>query len=338
MTQAKRILESTTDSVLVVDKEGRITYTNPQTEPLLKRSRFDLIGGKLWEEFPHMIGSVFHRRYRDAVEQNTMQHFEGFCEVLDKWLEVKAVPSEVGLWVYLRDITWKKQMEESLNKCLDTQNQMLKLMMSAQEVERRRISMEIHDGPLQLLGISLLTAERAIKRADQGDPNTVRDELHALKETLHETVREMRSVLADLSPEVLSTYGLAMALQSHAERFSEITGMEVIVRNRITHRLPGETELLLYRLAQEALANARKHSQANRVIIEFERAGDEMTLTIRDNGTGFNIEQALNNHRDGNSLGLKSMRHRIEAAGGSMHITSAPSEGTAISFHYPLGD
>jgi len=338
MSQARRLLESTTDSVLVVDKEGRITYTNPQTEPLLKRSRFDLIGGKLWEEFPNMGDSIFHRKYRDALEQNSMQHFEAFCNALDIWLEVKAIPSDVGLWVYLRDITPKKRTEEALDKCLDTQNQMLNLMMSAQEVERRRISMELHDGPLQLLAVSLMAAERAIKRTNQGETDAAKVELESLIETLHETIHEMRSVLADLSPEVLSTYGLAMAIQSHAERFSEATGMEVAVHNNITQRLPAETELLLYRLAQEALANARKHSRANRVIIELERAGDEMTLTIRDDGTGFDVDDALNKHKDGDSLGLKSMRQRIEAAGGSMHITSAPGEGTAISFQYPIGE
>lgn len=337
MSQARRILESTTDAVLVVDKEGRITYTNQQTEPLLKRSRFDLIGGKLLEEFPVMADGILHRRYRDAIEHNTLQQFEAFCNALDIWLEVKAIPSDVGLWVYLRDITAKKRMEEALDKCLETQNQMLKLMMSAQEVERRRISMELHDGPLQLLAVSLMAAERAIKRADQGETEAVKTELQSITETLHETIHEMRSVLADLSPEVLSTYGLAMAIQSHAERFSEATGMEVLVRNQITNRLPAETELLLYRLAQEALANARKHSHANRIVIELERTDDEMTLTIRDNGNGFDVEDALNKHKDGDSLGLKSMRQRIEAGGGSMRITSAPSEGTAISFHYPLG-
>src|SRR6476659_3143235 len=137
MNQARRILESTTDSVLVVDKEGRITYTNPQAEPLLKRSRFDLIGGKLLDQFPNMTDTIFHRRYRDAVEQNSMQHFEAFCKALDIWLEVKAIPSDVGLWVYLRDITAKKRMQEELDKCLETQNKLLNQVMRAQEVESR---------------------------------------------------------------------------------------------------------------------------------------------------------------------------------------------------------
>jgi two-component system sensor histidine kinase DegS len=285
-----------------------------------------------------MTDTIFHRRYRDAVEQNSMQHFEAFCKALDIWLEVKAIPSDVGLWVYLRDITAKKRRQEELDKCLETQNQLLNQVMRAQEVERRRISMEIHDGPLQLLAVSLMSAERAIKRTEQGETDAAKIELQSITETLHDTIHEMRYVLADLSPEVLNTYGLAMAIQSHSERFAEATGMEVAVRNRIADRLPPETELLLYRLAQEALANARKHSRANRVTIELERAGDEMTLAIRDDGMGFYVEDALNKHKDGDCLGLRSMKQRIEAVGGSMHITSAPGEGTAINFHYPIGE
>jgi signal transduction histidine kinase len=198
--------------------------------------------------------------------------------------------------------------------------------------------MEIHDGPLQSLGVSLMALDRALLRQGRGEQEMADRELKFLRQTLAETVSEMRQVLADLSQEVLSSYGMVVALQHHAERFTNATGIGVEVHTKVSRRLPADKELLLYRLAQEAMANARKHAEATNVVIRLEMRGGEVQLRIRDDGKGFDVDEALKRHEDGKGIGLRSMRHRIEAAGGSMRIQSAPGRGTIISFRCPVTD
>src|SRR5205814_1900837 len=133
------------------------------------------------------------------------------------------------------------------------------------------------------------------------------------RQSLLSAVEELRSVLADLSQEKLSNYGLAVALESNVERFSDVTGIEAQFLNSLDRRLPGDIELLTYRLAQEALANIRKHSHARNVRISLELADATLHLTVSDNGRGFNVEELLSSCEDGKRLGLRSMRQRAQA-------------------------
>jgi signal transduction histidine kinase len=171
-----------------------------------------------------------------------------------------------------------------------------------------------------------------------GEHEKADEEVRNVRRILVETVSEVRAVLADLSQELLSTYGLDVALRSHAERFSEFTGIKVAVQNELNRRFPTEIELLMYRLAQEALANIRKHSGAHNVVIVVNRMDDNLHMTISDDGKGFNVEDAMRRHEDGKGIGLRSMRQRIAAAGGNMEIISRGGQGTAIGFWCPVPD
>jgi signal transduction histidine kinase len=196
--------------------------------------------------------------------------------------------------------------------------------------------MEIHDGPLQSLGVSLMALDRAIRRRQRGEEELADLELRNLRDTLAGTVAELRSVLADLSLEILGTYGLGSALRSHIDRFSNITGVNVTLKNTIERRLAPEVELLIYRLAQEALANIRKHAHAERVQVVLEIRGEKLHLKISDDGRGFNVREALSQRQDGERIGLRSMRQRVRAIRGDLTITSAPGEGTTLEFRCPI--
>jgi PAS domain S-box-containing protein len=234
------------------------------------------------------------------------------------------------------DITERKALEQHLLEYAEAQRTLLSQRIAAQEAERRRLSMDVHDGPLQSLGVSLMALDRAIRRLDSGELEVAHRELRYLRTSLSGTVSELRSVLADLSVENLTTHGLVFALHSNVERFSEVTGIRVVVDDNIEGRLPGDIELLLYRLVQEALANVRKHSEAQRVLVRIEQVDGNVVLTVRDDGRGFNPEEVLARHRDGEHLGLASMRERVQAIGGSLSIVSAPEQGTTLTFRCPL--
>lgn len=108
------ILESITDAFYVVDKDWRFTYLNKQSEPLLQRSREELTGKNIWEEFPEAVGSSFYEQFHKALDERVSVTFEDFYSPLNAWLEVRAYPSAEGLSVYFRNITHRKQAEAML--------------------------------------------------------------------------------------------------------------------------------------------------------------------------------------------------------------------------------
>jgi signal transduction histidine kinase len=210
--------------------------------------------------------------------------------------------------------------------------------VEAQEAERRRLSVDIHDGPLQSLGVSLLTVDRTQRRLERSEYDVVSEELRDLRGQLVAVVGELRSVLAELGQDVLREYGLVAALRSHLERFESETGISGSLTSTVAGRLPADVELLLYRLAQETLTNVRKHSDARTVSIALERTSDDtIAMSITDDGKGFDVEQSLRRYEEGMHIGLPSMRRRIEAAGGELIIVSEPGKGSTLRFICPVG-
>ncbi len=294
------------------------------------------------------LGIWANNAEREQLRQSVSEH--GSVREMEVVFRTKSGSSRIGLCyvepIYLSgelcllnivmDITERKQAEEQLAAYANAQTVLLQQLMTIQEAERRRLSMDIHDGPLQSLGVSLMALDRAKLRYERGEHDFAQHELAYLRTNLKGTVDEIRAILADLSQEVLSTYGLIVALQSHIDRFSDVTAIDVSLRHSIERRLPADTELLMYRLTQEALANIRKHAQAHNVTILVEIADDVLHMTIKDDGVGFDVASMYQLYEDGKSMGLKSMYQRIRAAGGDLQITSLPGQGTSLEFRCPL--
>jgi signal transduction histidine kinase len=230
----------------------------------------------------------------------------------------------------------RKVQEDQLREHARVQAKLLTQALTAQEAERRRLSRDMHDGPLQSLGVALMALDRSMRRHQLGEYGLAGEEARFLRSTLLETVDEIRAVLADLSLEVLTAKGLVGALRGLIERFTGVTGIEVTVTEYLTSTLRPETELLLYRLAQEALANVRKHSHAQTATISLFTHDGNVHLTIHDDGRGFDPETALQQHDSGQGIGLRSMRERIELMGGKCNIESAPGKGTTLEFWCPI--
>lgn len=114
--QRTRILESITDAFIALDDEWRFSYVNAQAESLLERSREQLVGQKVWDEFPGVIGSRFHEKYQAAVEEGATVEFVEYYPPLNRWFEVKAFPFEGGLSVYFDDVTDRIEARESLRR------------------------------------------------------------------------------------------------------------------------------------------------------------------------------------------------------------------------------
>jgi signal transduction histidine kinase len=181
-----------------------------------------------------------------------------------------------------------------------------------------------------------MALDRARRRRERGEHDLADRELQNLRGTLGGTVAELRAILGDLSLEVLGARGLEPALRGHVERYVDITGKCIDLSYNVPDRLPGYLELLFYRLAQEALANVRKHSQAEQVTIALHVEANDLLMCISDDGVGFDVDSILGQHADGKHLGLRSMRDRVRAVGGDLAISSARGEGTTLRFWCPL--
>ena len=198
-------------------------------------------------------------------------------------------------------------------------------MLENQEATARRFSHELHDELGQSLS-AVKTNLTALDANGQIDQSRIRDSLHLVDEAIG-NVRQMSQLLR---PTILDDFGLPAALRWLAEGFSARTGIEVDFQSAELGRLPEETETHLYRIAQEALTNAARHSGAKRVQLKLESMGDEICLTIRDDGRG--LHAAPGNPR---GLGMIGMRARARSAGGDVKIESPRTGGVLIEVRAP---
>ena len=206
--------------------------------------------------------------------------------------------------------------------------------IQAQEEERYRLAREIHDGPAQTLANVALQLEYIYKLATK-DSARARDELATIQKDLRLAVGEVRRFMYDLRPPSLEQQGVGAAVESHCQRLSEKTGIDVHVCWLATSSLPASHDTAVFRIVQEALQNIVKHAQATRAEVRATESGGVLQVSISDNGKGFRPEEM---HRlDPKHFGLTGMRARAHQIGGSLEISSAPGQGTTVLLRVPLG-
>jgi two-component system sensor histidine kinase UhpB len=206
-------------------------------------------------------------------------------------------------------------------------------VIHAQEEERKRISRELHDDTAQILFAQLLRVT-ALKASANPD---VRTTAATLEEMTAEALEGVRRLALELRPPALDDLGLHAALADLAQRFSEQLGIPVELQTRGPRgRLPSEVELVLYRVAQEALTNVAKHAQATRVSIDLERQANDVTLSVVDDGIGFDPKRVTTGDGRGLGLGLFGMGERVSLVGGTFNIWSQSDQGAEIFAFIPL--
>jgi len=224
----------------------------------------------------------------------------------------------------------RKQAEDALRASQAEIRGLLDRLVSMQESERRRVADELHDligQNLTALGIDLQALKQRLQAAGDRIAGPRLDAMAGLLET---TIDSIRGVITDLRPVALQEFGLLAALRWYASQFSERTGMNVSTQCEGREaRLAPDTELALFRIAQEALTNAAKHSGGSGVEISI-RYGEPLILIVKDDGRGF--AQASGAPR---GFGLPSMRERAEAQGGSLRVETA-ARGTQVVVEIPV--
>lgn len=204
------------------------------------------------------------------------------------------------------------------------------LALSAQQEERQRIARELHDSVSQALygiGLGARTAQEALADEDQEGAAESVDYVRSLAEA---GLAEMRALLLELRPEALEREGLTAALAKQATALGARYQIDVHSDLGAEPDLSAEAKQALYRIGQEALHNIAKHAHARRVDLRLSQTSTGTSLEVRDDGVGFDPRGDFPGH-----LGLRSMRERVERLGGSLHIHSAPGQGTTIRAQIP---
>ncbi len=210
-----------------------------------------------------------------------------------------------------------------------------------QEDERKRVSRELHDGINQLLvsvRYKLDTVKNKLFNLQQGD--SVKDIATAVEdanEILGSTMQEVRRISRDLRPTLLDDLGLEAAIESLTNDFAERTGIEVEIQNNCQNEsIPQEIETAFYRIMQEAVNNIEKHAlSAKKVLLKLERKRKYITLSISNDGIGFD-KNTLDITNPDRGLGLKNMQDRTELLEGYMSVNSSPDKGTIVIVHLPI--
>ncbi|MBI1886577.1 MAG: ArsR family transcriptional regulator [Chloroflexi bacterium] len=227
--------------------------------------------------------------------------------------------------------TLQEQLEESRRyqtRLRDLSSQVL----TAHEEERKRIARELHDDTAQAL-TSLLVRLRLLERSSKDE--SLQERFQELRELTSVTLEGVRRMALDLRPSALDDLGLVPALQWYTELFAQTWNVRVEFRTAgLNRRLPVDLELVLYRVAQEAVTNIAKHAGASRVAVELERHGLWVRLKVEDDGKGFEVQKAMSSKKRG--LGLFGMQERLALVGGRFDIESEPGNGTRLTAEVPL--
>jgi signal transduction histidine kinase len=209
----------------------------------------------------------------------------------------------------------------------------LRQMNDRLEEQIKGIAYAVHDEAGQLLAVVHL----ALATLATELPASQQKKIVEIEGLLNSVEKQLRQYSHELRPTVLDDLGWLPALRFLADSVSKRANIPVHLEGEVTGRLPSPLETAIYRVVQEALNNAVKHSGASKISISARREGDTLCCSIRDNGAGFDAE-AMRTHRVRSGLGLTAMQERLNAVGGTLHIESAPGKGSEVQIRLPFGD
>ncbi len=210
-------------------------------------------------------------------------------------------------------------------------------VLEAQEEERKRISRDIHDGPAQSMANIVLKAE-ICKTLMKRNVEMGLNEMEGLKDTVRNTLQDIRKIIYDLRPMSLDDLGLVPTLRRFLTEFSEETGIQAEIQT--TNRADDVEKIIqlaLFRLVQEVTNNTRKHSHAKRIDVELNFGSKYLQMDIKDDGVGFNLEETLQRCKEeGNHYGLLGQIERVHQLHGEIEIDSTPGQGTHTLIRLPV--
>jgi PAS domain S-box-containing protein len=328
--------ESVQDVIFSIDTDGRLLFANKRAEAVSGYSLGELAGRKCIEFLSEKSRETVRGMFGEALPRNLQQGIELEVELLARdgvrrVLEVKLVQvfnsaKRLQFYGVARDITQRKEAERKL---LEYQQQLRSLasQLSLTEArERKRIAADLHDRIGQALALTQI--KLGTLKAGIGSAKQIRsiDETIGLIEV---TIREVRTLIFNLSSPLLYEVGLRAALEQLVEQFQDEHGILISLEDdELPKPIDIDRSIVLFQAVRELMLNVVKHARARHIRVSMHGRNNSIEITVQDDGAGFDVSRnAFRPGRQG-GYGLFSIRERLEYLGGSLSVRSVPGQGT----------
>ncbi len=334
------LLDSTAEAIFGVDLQGSCTFCNAACLRALGYQQADELLGRNMHELIHHTGGDRTGYKNDGcpilqafstgeglhLENETLWRADGTSFPAEFWSHPQRRENEiVGAVVAFIDVTERKRTEEALSG-------MNRRLMEAQEQERTRIARELHDDINQRLAL-LAVQLGIIQQSPSLEDSEVSSRMNELRQDISEISIDLQALSHRLHSSKLEYLGAVAAMKSWCQEFGERQKMEIEFKSHdVPGPLPSDVSLCLFRVLQEAMHNASKHSGVRHIEVELRGSRGEIHLLVQDSGAGFDVEEATK----GPGIGLSSMRERVKMINGAITIRSQPKGGTTVHVCVPF--
>lgn len=227
------------------------------------------------------------------------------------------------LFVIIYQRRMLKNQQELQRLQSEQQSDLLKAVFEAQEAERKRLAEDLHDSVGQVLSVIKFNLHRLEKVCDGKDQT--RELMGSTRNLAEECILEIRNIIHNMMPHLLTNFGLGEALKELALKVEQRSGIQVNFSDSADGRYSPGIEVAIYRIAQELFSNAIKHSGASEITLTLTNEGEALILFFKDNGKGFDIKKVKH------GFGLKNLNSRLQLVKGNLKIDSGALDGTSVT-------
>ena len=276
-----------------------------------------------------MMNDVTERRRAEEALRQARDELEQ--RVIERTRELHQTVAQLQ-----EEVTERQQAEQALQKSEQSLRDLASQILTAQEQERKRIAMELHEGLAQSM-TSLKLFLRAIEQHLPAKEKRIKEDFDAAHKMIITMIDDVRRISMGLTPSLLETLGLTAALKHLLQAVSKSQKIKVnVVTDKIENLFSPQTEINLFRIFQESLNNIAKHARATQVFVSIKRQNGRVDFLIKDDGDGFDLQQTLQRKSADKGMGIAAMDERLRMIGTQFNIMSQPGMGTEISFSIPV--
>lgn len=336
LRQSEEIFRRLTEKAIVgvyLIQDDLFRYVNPMMAEILGYEVDELVDRRgpknvvFEEDWPTVSENL---RKRIAGEMDSINYgFRGVkssgevihIEVYGSRAEYRGRPAVIGT---ILDVTHQVEAKRVLQK--------------AQEDERKRLALELHDGIGQSLSAVKFRMETIIRQSGGNYSPKDRESLEMVVSMMQGAIQEVRQIAMDLRPSILDDIGLLATLSWFLREFQNTYSEMTLSKSfePAEHEIPEPLKIVIFRVAQEALNNVAKHSGARQVHVILKKRREKIELTVRDDGVGFSRETRGPSPTQGRGFGLAGMKERTELAAGVFSLETAPGQGALVRASWPL--
>ncbi len=338
-----KIISNVQEGIFVCDRELRYIVWNKFMEEISGLSSAEVIGKKADEIFPHVIEGNAIEYMQGALRGEIHSSKDAYYDIPHSgkkgWYtgsyspHISSSGDIIGVIGTIKEISKYKESEENLRDSRENLRAFASHLQTIREEERTMIAREIHDDLGQALTALKINLSLLMPQIESGKKDEVIAEINEMQNLIDGTIKRMRKLITELRPEVLDKLGLIDAIEYHGREFCRQTGLKCSMKINIDNiELEDSKALAVFRIFQESLTNAARHSNADKVLITIDQKSGGFVLKVRDNGTG--IDRGLIEGEK--SFGIIGMRERAAVCSGDFSISSDKENGTTVMVSIPF--